>query len=209
MSIDPKERVEKLKRANPTRKPDQDPENRVPPGQYLTEKFPVLTHGPTPKVNPERWQFRVYGLVAEDVAWTYKEFLALPQIELTTDFHCVTRWSQLDNTWTGVSITELIKHIGIQRDSQYVMVHAYGGYTTNLPLVDLLSDDVIFAHSRNGEPLSAEHGWPLRLIVPKLYAWKSAKWINGLEFMALDRTGFWEGYGYHNHGDPWTEERFS
>ena len=202
MNIDPKKRVENLKRANPTRKPDPDPENRVPPGQYLTEKFPVLTHGPTPKVNLDRWQFRVYGLIAEDKMWTYEEFLTLPQIELTTDFHCVTRWSQLDNTWTGVPITELVKHIGIQREAKYVMVHAYGGYTTNLPLVDLLSDDVIFAHSRNGEPLSAEHGWPLRLIVPKLYAWKSAKWVNGLEFMAQDREGFWEGYGDHNQGNP-------
>lgn len=209
MNIDPKERVNKLKRANPARKPDADPENRVPPGQYLTEKFPVLTHGPTPKVNLERWQFRIYGLVAEEVAWSYDEFMALPQIKLTTDFHCVTRWSQLDNTWEGVPITELVKHIGIQRDAKYVMVHAYGGYTTNLPLVDLLDDDVIFAHSRNGEPLSADHGGPLRLVVPKLYAWKSAKWVNALEFMANDRPGFWEGYGYHNHGDPWTEERFS
>jgi len=209
MNTDPKTRVEKLKRANPTRKPDADPENRVPPGQYLTEKFPVLTHGPTPKVNLERWQFRIYGLVAEEVAWSYDEFMALPQTKLTTDFHCVTRWSQLDNTWEGVSITELVKHIGIQRDAKYVMVHAYGGYTTNLPLVDLLEEDVIFAHSHNGEPLSADHGGPLRLVVPKLYAWKSAKWVNALEFMAQDRPGFWEGYGYHNHGDPWTEERFS
>jgi DMSO/TMAO reductase YedYZ molybdopterin-dependent catalytic subunit len=209
VAIDPKTRVDRLKRANPTRKPDLDTEGRVPPGQYLTEKFPVLTHGPTPKVDPARWQFRIFGLVAEDILWTYEEFMALPQVDLTSDFHCVTRWSQLDNTWTGVPITEIVTRIGIRREAKYVMVHAYGGYTTNLPLVDLLSEDVIFAHSRNGEPLSADHGWPLRLIVPKLYAWKSAKWVNALEFMAEDQAGFWEGYGYHNHGDPWTEERFS
>ena len=209
MNVDPKQRVDKLRRANPKRKPDEDPENRVPPGQYLTDKFPVLTHGPTPKVNLERWQFQVYGSVSEEVSWSYDDFTALPQIEITTDFHCVTRWSQLDNVWQGVPITEVIKQIGILKEAQYVMVHAYGGYTTNLPLVDLIDDDVLFAHSHNGEPLSAEHGGPLRLVVPKLYAWKSAKWVNGLEFMPHDRPGFWEGYGYHNHGDPWTEERFS
>ena len=209
MNTDPKQRVDKLRRANPKRQPDEDPEGRIPPGQYLTDKFPVLTHGPTPKVNLERWQFRIYGSVAEEVSWSYDDFMALPQIEITTDFHCVTRWSQLDNVWRGVSITEVIKHIGILKEAQYAMVHSYGGYTTNLPLVDLIDDDVLFAHNHNSEPLSAEHGGPLRLVVPKLYAWKSAKWVNGLEFMPYDRPGFWEGYGYHNHGDPWTEERFN
>lgn len=209
MNIDPKQRVDKLRQANPKRKPDADPENRIPPGQYLTDKFPVLTHGPTPKLNLTTWKFRILGLVDNKISWTYQEFLSLPQIDLTTDFHCVTRWSQLDNTWTGVPIAEVMKHVIVQPEAQYVMVHAHGGYTTNLPLIDLLEDDVIFAHSRNGEPLSPDHGWPLRLVVPKLYAWKSAKWVTGLEFMPHDKPGFWETAGYHNHGDPWTEERFN
>jgi len=207
--IDPQQRVDKLRRANPKRQPNADPQGRIPPGQYFTDKFPVLTHGPTPKINLDTWQFRVYGEVADEVSWSYDEFMALPQIEITADFHCVTRWSQLDNVWGGVAITEITKHIDIHKNAQYVMVHAYGGYTTNLPFVDLIDDDVLFAHSHNGKPLSAEHGGPLRLVVPKLYAWKSAKWVNTLEFMTYDESGFWEGYGYHNHGDPWKEERFS
>jgi DMSO/TMAO reductase YedYZ molybdopterin-dependent catalytic subunit len=207
--IDPKTRVEKLKRATLTRKPDPDPENRIPPGQYLTDKFPVLTRGPTPKINLDTYQFRTYGLITEEKTWTYNNFMALPQIEITTDFHCVTRWSQLDNTWQGVAITEVIKHLDILKEAKYVMIYAYGGYTTNLPLIDLIDDDVLFAHSHNGDPLSAEHGGPLRLVVPKLYAWKSAKWVNAIEFMSHDQPGFWEQGGYHNHGDPWKEERFN
>ena len=207
MNTDPARRVENLRRATPSRTSDADPEGRIPPGQYLTDKFPVLTHGTTPKVDPERWRFRIFGHVESEFLWTYDEFMALPQIEIRADFHCVTRWSQLDNLW--IHVHEIIKRIQIKPGTRFVMVHGYGGYTTNLPLKDLLEDDVLFAHSRNGEPLSREHGWPLRLIVPKLYAWKSAKWANGLEFMEHDRPGFWEGYGYHNHGDPWSEERFN
>jgi len=209
MDIDPEKRVEKLKHTCPKRRPDADPQDRVPPGQSLTGKFPVLTHGNTPVVNLATWNFRVFGLVEQEVSWTYDEFMAFPQIELTTDFHCVTRWSLLDSTWQGVHISEVLNHIEIKSEAQYAMVHAYGGYTTNLPLADLLDDDVIFAHSHNGQPLSPDHGWPLRLVVPKLYAWKSAKWVNGLELMEQDRRGFWEQAGYHDHGDPWTEERFN
>ena len=209
MNADPKSRVEKLRRANPKRKPDDDPEGRVPPGQYLTDKFPVLTHGYTPKISHERWRLKVFGAVAQEVEWSYELFMALPQVEIKADFHCVTRWSRLDNGWTGVSIREVMKHIEPAAEAQFAMVHGYGQYETNLPLADLLDDDVLFAHSWNGEPLSQEHGGPMRLIVPKLYAWKSAKWVNGLEFMASDRPGFWEQAGYHDHGDPWTEERFN
>ena len=209
MKQDPQKRVDTRRRATPRRRPDADPEGRIPPGQYLTDKFPVLTHGPTPTIDLETWRFRAFGLVESEITWTYTEFMALPQIEITTDFHCVTRWSQLDNTWQGVPIGEVINRLTIQPEAQYVMVHAFGGYTTNLPLADLLEDDVLFAHSRNGAPLSSEHGGPLRLVVPRLYAWKSAKWANGLEFMAHDRPGFWEAAGYHNHGDPWEEERFN
>jgi len=209
MNIDPKKRVDRLRSANPRRKPDEDPEGRIPPGQYLTEKFPVLTHGGTRKINPERWRMKVYGAVVREVEWTYDSFMALPQVDITADFHCVTRWSQLDNVWTGVPIGEVMKQVELAADVRYVMVHAYGQYETNLPLTALLEEDVLFAHSWNGEPLTADHGGPMRLVVPKLYAWKSAKWVHGLEFMVNDRPGFWEQAGYHNNGDPWTEERFN
>lgn len=133
----------------------------------------------------------------------------MPQADVTADFHCVTRWSQLDNVWRGIPIREVMSRLRPKPEARFVMVRSYGGYTANLPLEDFTAGDVLLAHSRNGEPLSAEHGGPLRLIVPRLYAWKSAKWINGLEFMPQDRPGFWESCGYHMHGDPWTEERFS
>ena len=208
MNTDPKLRVDRLRNANPRRKPDEDPEGRIPPGQHLTQKFPVLTYGNTRKINPARWRMKAFGAVAEEVEWAYESFTALPQVDIKADFHCVTRWSRLDNVWTGVPARAVIKQLQITSEARYVMVHAYGQYETNLPLAALLEEDVLFAHSWNGEPLTPEHGGPLRLVVPKLYAWKSAKWVNGLEFMANDRPGFWERAGYHNHGDPWTEERF-
>ncbi|MBI3961822.1 MAG: sulfite oxidase-like oxidoreductase [Deinococcus sp.] len=204
----PFERVAQLRKANPQRKPDSL-EGRVPPGQYLTTKFPVLTYGPVPSIPLEQWKCEAWGLVEEPKSWSYQEFLALPHVTLTADFHCVTRWSQLDNTWEGISIHEVMKQLRLKPEAGHVMVHSYGGYTTNLPLEDLLQDNVLFAYKRNGENLSPDHGWPMRLIVPHLYAWKSAKWVRGLEFIAQDRPGFWETYGYHMHGDPWTEERFS
>ncbi|MEE2752961.1 MAG: sulfite oxidase-like oxidoreductase [Candidatus Latescibacterota bacterium] len=209
MDINPEERVDRLKRANPRRVPDEDPKDRIPPGQYLTEKFPVLTKGPTPNLHLDRWRFRLFGNVANDVELTYSEFLSLPQITITTDFHCVTRWSMLDSTWMGVHISEVLKKIDILSSTRFVMIHGHGQYTTNLPLADLLDDDVLFAHSWDGEALSKDHGGPLRLVVPKLYAWKSAKWVKGLEFMEDYQPGFWEQAGYHDRGDPWKEERFS
>jgi DMSO/TMAO reductase YedYZ molybdopterin-dependent catalytic subunit len=151
----------------------------------------------------------VFGAVAEEVTWDWDAFNALPQVEITSDFHCVTRWSQLDNTWTGISISEVVNHIQILADARYVTVHAHGHYTTNLPLADLLDEEVLFAHSWNGKPLTPEHGGPMRLVVPKLYAWKSAKWVEALEFMTHDRRGFWEEAGYHDRGDPWKEQRFN
>jgi DMSO/TMAO reductase YedYZ molybdopterin-dependent catalytic subunit len=209
LDINPEERVNRLKRANPRRIPDEDPDGRIPPGQYLTEKFPILTKGPTPNLNLERWRFRLSGNVAEEIELTYPDFMALPQVPITTDFHCVTRWSMLDCAWEGVHIREVVSKVDILSSTRFVMIHGYGQYTTNLPLADLLDEDVLFAHSWNGEPLSKEHGGPLRLVVPKLYAWKSAKWVNGLEFMEYDQPGFWEQAGYHDRGDPWKEERFS
>jgi DMSO/TMAO reductase YedYZ molybdopterin-dependent catalytic subunit len=209
LNINPEDRVNKLRRAEPRRKPDKDPEGRIPPGQYLTEKFPVLTTGPTPKVNLDRWRLRLWGNVAQEVEFTHPQFQDLPRVTIVSDFHCVTRWSMLDSTWEGVHIREIINQIDIVSSTRFVMVHAYGQYTTNLPLADLIDEDVLFATHWNGEPLSIEHGGPVRLVVPKLYAWKSAKWVNGLEFLEYDEPGYWEQAGYHDHGAPWKEERFS
>ena len=180
----------------------------VPPGQYVTEKFPVLTYGPTPEIDLSEWRFQVFGLVAQEVILNWEEFMALPQMAVTRDFHCVTQWSRMDNLWEGVAFREVMRRIEPKPEARYVTVHCYGGYTTNLPLDVLTEEDVLFAHRHDGKPLEPEHGGPLRLVVPSRYGWKSAKWVNGLEFMAEDRPGFWEQLGYHNNGDPWSEERF-
>jgi len=151
----------------------------------------------------------VTGLVGEERSWSWEEFNALPQVTVTSDVHCVTGWSKLGNEWRGVAFEELMKHIRPKPQAMHVMVHSFGGYTTNVPLADLRRDNVLFAHSHNGEPLAPEHGGPLRLVVPHLYLWKSAKWVRGLVFIAQERPGFWEMYGYHIRGDPWKEERYS
>lgn len=182
---------------------------RLPPGQSLTEKWPVLHYGGIPRIDLATWEFRMFGLVEQEVKLTWEEFMALPQTTITGDVHCVTRWSKYDNTWTGVHIRDIMALVTPLPEARFVMQHSYGGYTTNIPLDELLGEDVILAHSHNGQPLSKDHGWPMRLVVPKLYFWKSAKWLRAFEFMAGDRPGFWEQYGYHNHGDPWKEERFS
>jgi DMSO/TMAO reductase YedYZ molybdopterin-dependent catalytic subunit len=186
-----------------------DIRHRVPPGQYLTTKFPVLSYGPTPRFDPATWDFRVFGLVEEELRFTYEEFRALPQSKQVSDFHCVTSWSRLDNLWEGVSVTELMKRVRLKPEARFVLAHCDGGYTTNLPLNEFLDDDVILAHRHDGRDLEPDHGWPLRLVVPKLYAWKSAKWLRALQFTDVDCRGFWEVRGYHNHADPWKEERYS
>ncbi|MBE7559743.1 sulfite oxidase-like oxidoreductase [bacterium] len=192
-----------------TRKPlDPAPAARIPPGQILTRDFPILTYGGVPYIELDKWSFGVVGLVEAEKTWTWAEFMALPQVEIRSDFHCVTTWSKLDNLWKGVSIREILGRVQLRPEAKYVMAKSYGGYETNLPLSVLDDEDVLLAHSHNGEPLTKEHGGPLRLVVPKRYAWKSAKWIRRLEFMATDRPGLWERYGYHNDGDPWKEERF-
>ncbi len=183
--------------------------DRVPPNQKVTEGFPVLTYGGTPRADTKDWKFGVIGLVEEELSFTWDEFLALPQTTITTDIHCVTGWSKLDTTWEGVAFRDLMERIVLKPASSYVMVHCYGGYTTNLSLEDLMADKVLFAHHHNGEPLAAEHGGPCRLVVPHLYFWKSAKWVRGIQFVDQDSPGFWEQYGYHNRGDPWNEERYA
>ena len=182
---------------------------RLPPGQVLTTKWPVLTYGDTPRVDLRTWTFRCFGLVEQDVSWTWREFTALPQVEVKSDVHCVTRWSRFDNLWKGVSVREILARVKVRPEAAAVMVHAEQGYTTNIPLADLRSDDALLAREHDGAPLAAEHGGPCRLVVPRLYFWKSAKWIRGFEFLEVDAPGFWEVNGYHLHADPWKEERYS
>jgi DMSO/TMAO reductase YedYZ molybdopterin-dependent catalytic subunit len=191
------------------RKPGpDDPGERVPPGQYLTQGFPVLTYGQTPRIKLEGWQLSISGL-AEPMTLGWSDLMAMPQSNFTADFHCVTRWSKLDVQWTGIKVLDLMKQISLQAGAAHVLEHCYGGYTTNLALEDFLQEENFFAHTLFGEPLPADHGGPLRLVVPHLYAWKSGKWINGLEFLDQEKLGFWEENGYHRRGEPWAEERYS
>lgn len=182
--------------------------NRVPPGQRETKKWPVLHYGSVPQMDTATHRFQTRGLVERPLDLSWDEFNALPTVEVFADFHCVTTWSKLDNTWTGVSFRHICELTGVKPDATHVIAHAAQGFTANLPLADAMEADVLVATHHNGAPLSLEHGWPMRLVVPKLYAWKSAKWLTGLEFLDRDQPGFWEGAGYHMHGDPWTEERF-
>ncbi len=183
--------------------------DRVPPGQRLTERFPVLTQGMTPHIDLKEWRLAIVGAVEEELTLTWEELLALPRTTSVADIHCVTGWSRLDNEWEGVSFRDLMEHVRPKPEARHVMVHSYGGYTTNVSLQDLMEDGVMLARSHNGEPLTPEHGGPLRLVIPHLYFWKSAKWVRGLQFMADEHPGFWEMYGYHIRGDPWKEERYS
>lgn len=182
---------------------------RIPPGQTLTQKFPVLTYGPTPTVQAEEVRFQVWGQVEATKEWSWDELMALPQSDLTADFHCVTRWSKLEVQWRGVRVLDLMEQVQLKPGAKAVMLHCYGGYTTNLLLDDFLRPENLLAHTLFGQPIPREHGGPLRLIVPHLYAWKSAKWLRGFEFLDREALGFWEVNGYHRRGDPWKEERFS
>jgi DMSO/TMAO reductase YedYZ molybdopterin-dependent catalytic subunit len=183
--------------------------NRLPPGQVLTEKWPVLTYGETPHVDRQTWAFRCFGLVKEEVSWTWNEFLELPRVEVMSDVHCVTRWSRFDNRWEGVAVSEILRRVRVFPKAVAVMVHAEQGYSTNLRLTDLTEEGVLLALKHDGRDLSAEHGGPCRLVAPKLYFWKSAKWVRAFEFLDVNAPGFWEVNGYHLHADPWREERYS
>jgi DMSO/TMAO reductase YedYZ molybdopterin-dependent catalytic subunit len=180
---------------------------RVPPGQYVTADFPVLSAGPTPNVPLNEWRFTISGQVDKPLAWSWQELMALPAEDVTVDIHCVTKWTKLDTTWKGVSVDTLLKDVPTA--AEFVVAHSYGGYTTNLPLEDVTDGKAWVAYQFGGEPLEPEHGGPARLLVPHLYFWKSAKWVRGLELRDEDEPGFWEGYGYHNNGDPWREQRYA
>lgn len=203
----PFKRVERLKRVKNV--PADSTNVRVPPGQILTDRFPVLHYGTTPMYDSLReWTLRVFGLVSAEKIFTWDELMALPQRTETVDIHCVTRWSKLDTTWTGIPWRDFVKAIEIQPAATHVMVHCEQGFTTNVGLDVLDDDDTMLAYAYGGKPLEPDHGYPLRLLVPKKYFWKSAKWVRGFEFLAADRPGFWERNGYHMEGDPWREERF-
>ncbi len=183
--------------------------DRLPPGQRWVVDVPVLHHGDVPHIDTRDWRLALRGLVENPVEIGWEEFISLPKTKVVRDWHCVTRWSVMDVEWEGVPFSEVAALASPLKEARFVMIHCYGGYSTNLPLSVVLSDDVLFALRMNGSPLTPEHGSPVRLVVPSRYAWKSAKWVSGVEFMAHDRPGFWEKRGYHNDGDPWLEQRFS
>ena len=188
--------------------PDTLRPHRIPPGQSRTRKWPVLHAGRVAPVDPTTWDLRVWGLVEREARWTWDEFHALPRVRVFSDFHCVTHWSRLGNLWEGVSVREIMRLAPPQPEARFVLVHAEDGWTTNMPLDDFLVDDSLFVITHDGRPLTADHGGPIRLVVPRLYAWKSAKWVRGVELLARDQAGFWERGGYHMRGDPWEEQRY-
>jgi DMSO/TMAO reductase YedYZ molybdopterin-dependent catalytic subunit len=188
------------------RRRDGEPSGRVPPGQYVTDDFPVLSAGPTPHTPLEEWDFSLTGAVAEPKRWTWEQFRALPTETITTDIHCVTKWSKLDTDWEGVSVDTLLGEV--EHDAGFALAFSDSGYTTNLPLEDVTGGKAWIAFGYDGEPLEPEHGGPARLLVPHLYFWKSAKWVRGLRLLDEDEPGFWETLGYHMYGDPWREQRY-
>jgi DMSO/TMAO reductase YedYZ molybdopterin-dependent catalytic subunit len=188
------------------RRPDA-PAGRIPPGQYLTDGFPILAAGPTPRIDTSEWRLSLVGEIDEPLTWSWDELQALPQEQITVDIHCVTKWSKLDTGWVGVSLDTLLADV--DTSAEFVLARSYGGYTTNLPLADVSDGKAWIAHTYDGEPLDPEHGGPARLLVPHLYFWKSAKWVREIELRGDDEPGFWESYGYHSYGDPWREQRYA
>src|SRR4051812_37396664 len=200
--------LNKADRIKRTRVPAVDPtlSKRLPPGQVLTERFPILHEGEVPIYDLEKWDLKVFGAVEKEVVLSYEQIKNMPQTTTTVDIHCVTRWSRFDNSFTGVKFGDFLKSIGVTPTSKYVMLHADSDYKANIALDDLLREDVLLAHSFEGHPLTEKHGWPLRLVVPHLYFWKSVKWIRGIEFVDDNKPGFWEENGFHINGDPFKEE---
>jgi DMSO/TMAO reductase YedYZ molybdopterin-dependent catalytic subunit len=186
-----------------------DVAERIPPGQFLTQRWPILHYGPVPSFDPASWDLHIYGQVENELRFSWEEFLTLPRIVVNSDMHCVTRWSKLDNEWEGVSTRFVVEAAGVKPEARHVLFHCEGGYTSNVPIEVFSDQDVILALKHDGEDLTPEHGFPLRVVIPKRYAWKSAKWLRGIEFLAEDRPGFWEQYGYNNNADFSKEERFA
>jgi DMSO/TMAO reductase YedYZ molybdopterin-dependent catalytic subunit len=188
------------------RRRDSSSTERLPPGQYRTTDFPVLSAGPTPRVNLDQWTLSIDGEVDQPKRWTWQQFLALPAETVTKDIHCVTKWSKFDTTWKGVSVDTLMD--GVTTSAEHITAYSYGGYTTNLPLEDVMGAKAWVAYEFDGQPLDPEHGGPARLLVPHLYFWKSAKWVHGIRLESEEHPGFWESNGYHLYGDPWREQRY-
>ena len=188
--------------------PDTERENRIPPGQKNTESWPVLHYGAMPSIDIAKWNFSIAGLIREERSFSHKEFLSLPQLKVFSDIHCGTKWSRLDNLWEGVSTSVLHELVSILPEARFVIIYSADDFTTSLSLRDFFESDVLLATKHDGELLTPEHGYPVRMVVPRLYLWKSAKWVTGIEFVAKDKLGLWESTGYHNHGDPWKEERY-
>ena len=185
--------------------------DRVPPGQEVSADWPVMHYGSVPTFRPDTWDLSVVGATSDggSTRWTYEQVMSLPQVDVVADFHCVTKFTRLDIRWTGVRAVDIVRAAPPDRGVTHVLVWAERGYSANLRLSDLMHDDAIFAHTQGGQPLSPEHGWPLRLVVPHLYGWKGPKWVRGFEYLTTDRRGFWEQRGYHNVGDPWSEQRYT
>jgi DMSO/TMAO reductase YedYZ molybdopterin-dependent catalytic subunit len=184
-------------------------DQRLPPGQHLTKDWPTLDLGLTPEISRELWRLDVYGAVENPIFWTWAEFTAQPRSQFVSDIHCVTTWSRYDNQWEGLATRDLLAVCQPRQDAHFVVLHSYDGYTTNLALADFAAEDALLAYSWSGKPLTSEHGGPVRLVVPHLYFWKSAKWLQAIEFLPADAPGYWEVRGYHNRGDPWAEQRYS
>lgn len=193
------------------RESDLDRKRRVPPGQFETNEFPVLSAGPTPRVALDRWDFSIYGEIPKEIKWTWDEFRSLPRERITVDIHCVTKWSKLDTVWSGVSVDTLLEdlELDVHLPRGFLIAFCDGGYTTNLPLAEVRGGKAWVVYEYDGSPLAPEHGGPVRLLVPHLYFWKSAKWVRGFRLVGEDRQGFWESAGYHNLGDPWKEQRYA
>ena len=190
-------------------KRDYPPHTNTPPGQFITEKFPVLTFGDSPEIDQDNWEFAAYGLVNKQLTFNWAEFTNLKSAKITAQFHCVTQWSRLENTWEGIPFRTISEMIDPKPKAKFAMVHCYGGYSVNLELSSMLEDDVLLAYKHDNQDLTIEHGGPMRLVVPRRYGWKSAKWVKGVELMDQNTPGFWESRGYHMYGDPWKEQRFS
>ena len=197
-----------MKKDEVIRSPDTLREDRIPPGQRVTMGWPVLHYGAVPNIDVSKWTFKISGLVKKERALDFEGFMSLPRVKVVSDVHCVTGWSKIDNLWEGVSTRVIRELVDILPEARFVLVHSVGGFTPNLSLNDFFETDVLFATKHNDELLTPDHGYPVRLVVPRLYYWKSAKWVVGVEFMKEDKRGFWESLGYHNHGDPWEEERY-
>ena len=192
-----------------TGKTSRPKEQRLPPGQHLTRDWPTLDLGLTPKISRERWRLDVYGAVEAPIFWDFAQFTGKPQTRSVSDIHCVTTWSRYDNQWEGLAVRDLLMACRPREDARYLVLHSYDGYTTNLAIEDFAAEDALLAHSWSEAPLTQDHGGPVRLVVPHLYFWKSAKWLQAIEFRTEDAPGYWEVRGYHNRGDPWAEQRYS